>query len=362
MEKLLREVLSQFGIQGEIESVKPIRTGHINQTYVATVCGKKYTVQTINTYVFPDADGVMENIVSVTEHIRKKVIARGGDPLREVLRFRTTKEGKGNWKDPDGKQWRVYDYVDDALTYNIADNLQVLTDAGEAFGFFQKQLADFDGNLLNETIKDFHNTKKRFENLEAGVARNASGRADTVAEEIAFFRAHADKAVRLVEEIEKGILPLRVTHNDTKFNNILIDVATKKPLCVIDLDTIMPGLAAYDFGDAVRFCANSAAEDEKDLDKVFFCWDKYEAFTKGFIGGADGFFSEAELDSMAWGALIMTLECGSRFLLDYLDGDLYFHTDYAEHNLDRARTQIKLASQMEEQFDRMQQIVRKYVK
>ncbi len=362
METLLKNVLLHFGIEGDVESVCPIKTGHINQTNVVSVKGHLYTVQNINTYVFPDADGVMENILSVTEHLRGKVLARGGDPVREVLHFYRTAEGKGNWKDEEGRQWRVYDYVDDALTYNIAEDLQILTDAGLAFGNFQKLLSDFPGASLNETIADFHNTKKRFANLEAGIARDAVGRVSKVSDEIAFFRARAEKASRLVTGIEQGILPLRVTHNDTKFNNILIDIATQKPLCVIDLDTIMPGLAAYDFGDAIRFCANSAAEDEKDLSKVFFCMDKYEAFAKGFIGGADGFFSEAELDSMAWGALIMTLECGSRFLLDYLDGDKYFQTHYEDHNLDRAHTQMKLAADMEAHFDEMQSIVRKYAK
>ena len=362
MEEVLQQVLARFGIEGRIESVRPIKTGHINQTNVVSAGGRLYTVQTINTYVFPDCDGVMENILSVTEHLRKKVIARGGNPEREVLHFYSTAEGKGNWQDAEGRQWRVYDYVDDCITYGIADDLQVLTDAGQAFGNFQKLLADYDGASLNETIVNFHNTRQRYLNLEEGIKRNASGRLETALPEVSFYRDRTETASRLVEQIEKGILPLRVTHNDTKFNNILIDTATKKPLCVIDLDTIMPGLAAYDFGDAIRYCANSAAEDEKDLEKVYFCMDKYEAFAKGFIGGADGFFSEAELDSMVWGCIIMTLECGSRFLLDYLDGDKYFHTEYPEHNLVRARTQMKLAAEMEAHFDEMQAVIRKYAK
>ncbi len=362
MEQILSQVISHFGIEGAIQSVRPIKTGHINQTYVVCVDGKSYTVQTINTYVFPDAEGVMGNILSVTEHLRKKVAERGGDPNREVLHFYRGDSGKGYWKDAEGKYWRVYDYVDKALSYSIADDLQILTDAGEAFGNFQKLLSDYDGSTLAETIVNFHNTRQRYANMEAGIARNESGRLQNVLEEVEFFRARTETANRLVEQIEKGELPLRVTHNDTKFNNILIDEATHKPLCVIDLDTIMPGLAAYDFGDAIRFCANSAAEDEKDLSKVYFCMDKFEAFTKGFIGGADGFFTEAELDSMVWGCIIMTLECGCRFLLDYIDGDRYFHTDYPEHNLDRTHTQMKLVAQMEERFDEMQAIVRKYAK
>ena len=362
MEKFLKTVLSQFGIEGTVDHIRPIKTGHINQTNVVTVDGHPYTVQTINTYVFPDADGVMENILSVTEHLRKKVAERGGDPDREVLHFYTTAEGKGNWKDAEGRQWRVYDFVDDCITYDIADDLQILTDAGQAFGNFQKLLADYDGGSLNETIVNFHNTRQRYINMEAGIERNASGRLSNALPEVEFYRARTETASRLVEQIEQGILPLRVTHNDTKFNNILIDSATKKPLCVIDLDTIMPGLAAYDFGDAIRYCANSAAEDEKDLSKVYFCLDKFEAFAKGFIGGADGFFTEAELDSMVWGCIIMTLECGCRFLLDYLDGDKYFHTEYDDHNLVRARTQMKLVADMEARFDEMQAIIRKYAK
>ncbi len=361
MEAKISRVLSQFGIEGDIQSLRPIKTGHINQTVVASVSGRLYTVQTVNTYVFPDVEGVMKNILSVTEYLRERVLARGGDPRREVLHFYPG-DGSGFWRDEEGKCWRVYDYIDDALSYSIADDLQILTDAGQAFGNFQKELAGFDGASLKETIPNFHNTRQRYVNLENGISRNASGRLDSVAEEVAFFRARSQIATRLTDLIDAGKLPLRVTHNDTKFNNILIDASTKKPLCVIDLDTIMPGLAAYDFGDAIRFCANSAAEDEKDLSKVYFCMDKFEAFAKGFIGGAEGFFSEEEIESMAWGCIVMTLECGSRFLLDYLDGDKYFHTDYPEHNLDRAHTQMKLVSDMEAVLDEMQAIIRKYAK
>lgn len=353
-------VLSQFGITSPVESVKEIKTGHINQTARVTAGGKKYTVQTINTYVFPRPYEVMENILAVTDHLRKKVAAAGGDPAREVLHFHTTADGKGCWADEEDRYWRVYDFVDDAITYDIADDPEILTNAAAAFGNFQKQLADFPGGNLHETIVDFHHTAKRFANLEAAISRNESGRLKKVPNEVAFFRERAKIASHLTDLIEDGTLPLRVTHNDTKFNNILIDEKTGKPLCVIDLDTIMPGLAAYDFGDAIRFCANSGAEDEKDLTKIFFCMDRFEAFAKGYIGGAA--FTEAELDSMVWGAILMTLECGARFLTDYLDGDKYFHTEYPEHNLVRAHTQMKLAMGMERHFDEMNAIVRKYAK
>ncbi|MBO5213425.1 MAG: aminoglycoside phosphotransferase family protein [Clostridia bacterium] len=362
MEKKLAQVLTQFGIRGTIQSIHYIRTGHINQTYEVTISGKSYCVQTINTYVFPNVDQVMENILSVTEHLRNKLNLRGDESYRHVLRFHSARDGKGYWIDDAGKCWRVYDFVDNAMSYNIADDLQILTDAGQAFGNFQKLLSDFDGNRLHETILNFHNTSQRYANLEAGIKRNESGRLSNVTREVEFFRARTDTANYLVDRLARKELPLRVTHNDTKFNNILIDKDTKKPLCVIDLDTIMPGLSAYDFGDAIRFCANSAAEDEPDLSKVHFCMDKFEAFTKGFIGGADGFFTDAELDSMVWGCIIMTLECGSRFLLDYIDGDKYFHADYPEHNLDRAHTQMKLVEEMEARFDEMHQIVKKYAK
>lgn len=362
MEKKLSQVLSNFGIRGTIQSIHYIRTGHINQTYEVMISGKSYCVQTINTYVFPNVDQVMENILSVTEHLRKKLNLQGKDTYRHVLHFHAAQDGKGYWIDKEEQCWRVYDFVDDAISYNIADDLQILTDAGQAFGNFQKLLSDFDGNRLHETILNFHNTSQRYANLEAGIKRNESGRLCNVMEEVEFFRARTDTANYLVDLLTRDQLPLRVTHNDTKFNNILIDKTTKKPLCVIDLDTIMPGLAAYDFGDAIRYCANSAAEDEPDLSKVHFCMDKFEAFTKGFIGGAEGFFTEAELDSMVWGCIIMTLECGSRFLLDYIDGDKYFHADYPEHNLDRAHTQMKLVEEMEAHFDEMQEIVKKYAK
>ncbi len=360
-ENKLHEVFTFFGKDGPFTEVTQIKTGHINQTFLVRVEGKPYIVQEINTYVFQKPVELMDNILRVTSHIRRKIQAQGGDTNREVLNFLTNAEGKAFYLDGDGHYWRSYEYVDDAVSFNSTEDLSVITDAGRAFGRFQKQLADFPGETLYETIPDFHNTKKRMQNLMEGVRTDTAGRAVLVQNEIKFFFDRTQDASYLVDRI--GVdLPLRVTHNDTKFNNILIDNQTGKALCVIDLDTIMPGLAAYDFGDFIRFAASSAAEDEDDLDRVSLCMDRYDAFAKGFVGASDGFFTEAEIESMPWGARIITLETGSRFLLDYLNGDKYFHISDPEQNLRRARTQMKLVTEMERQFAEMQKIIRNYAK
>jgi hypothetical protein len=361
----LHAIARKFNIQGELLEVTTIKTGHINNTYCMTYKigdsdKKSFIIQAINRYVFKNPEKIMENVHAITNHLRRKIAEQGGDPERETLNFLRTCEGEDFFIDDEDNFWRAYIYIDNSRTYNEVHDTDLLYSAGFAFGNFQRMLADFPINALHETIPDFHNTKKRMLAFSEAVKRDEMGRAKDVQPEIKFFEVRFDMASRLIDMLESGQMPLRVTHNDTKYNNILIDNETKKALCVIDLDTVMPGLSVYDFGDAIRFAASSAAEDETDLSKVYMNLDYYEAFTKGFIGASKGFFTQNELDNMAWGARIITMELASRFLMDHLNGDLYFRIHRENHNLDRARNQIKIVRDMEEKFDEMNAIVKKY--
>ena len=365
MNSELVSIVSNFKIIGTPAEFQPINTGHINSTYL-TICENGdekvlYTLQKINKYVFKQPELVMENICAVTEFLREKVIAAGGDPSREVLNFVPALDGKFYFLDADGEYWRLYFFVDNASTYNTVENPIHLKNAGYAFGRFQTQLADFPIETLHDTIPNFHNTRKRFDDFFAGVEADVCGRVKNALPEIEILKKFRHLSSFLLEKQEAGILPTRVTHNDTKYNNILIDNATDNALCVIDLDTVMPGLAAYDFGDAIRFAANTAAEDETDLSKVKLDLGLYESFTSGFVSACAGFLDDEEIKLLPYGALLMTLEVGSRFLLDYLDGDKYFRIHRPEHNLERARTQLTLALDMERHFDEMNEIVRKYL-
>ncbi|MBR4942267.1 MAG: aminoglycoside phosphotransferase family protein [Clostridia bacterium] len=365
MDPRLLAIVSQFDITGEPADFHPINTGHINSTYRVTVSNagsiELYTLQKINKYVFKQPDLVMENICLVTDFLRGKVVSDGGDAERQVLRVIPCKNGIPYFIDEDGEYWRIYRYIDRARTYNTVENPIHLKNAGYAFGRFQTQLADFPIEKLHDTIPNFHNTPKRFADFFAGVEADACGRVKNALPEIEILKKFHPIASFLTDKQKEGILPLRVTHNDTKYNNILIDDATNNALCVIDLDTVMPGLAAYDFGDAIRFAANTAAEDETDLSKVSLDLGLYECFTSGFVSAISGFLGDEEIKLLPYGALLMTLEVGSRFLLDYLDGDKYFKIHRPEHNLERARTQLTLALDMERHFDEMNEIVRKYL-
>lgn len=359
-------ILGEFGLSFDDFTMSVFSSGHINMTYRIDISKDgeldSYVLQCINTYVFRSPELMMNNIARVTEHMEEKLLASGADPYRKVLHFLKNKNGKNYAYGEEGHFWRCYDLVDGARTYDAVEDLSMLESAGRAFGNFQKLLSDFPMETLVETIPDFHNTKLRLKSFFKMVEEDPCGRAAECQAEIEFFRSRVDVASRLIDLQENGILPLRVTHNDTKYNNILIDDETREAICVLDLDTVMPGLAAYDFGDAIRFAACTAAEDEQDLSLVKLDLDLYEAFTRGFIGGADGFFTEVEIESMAWGARNITTELAARFLEDYLCGDKYFKIRREGQNLDRARAQIQLVLDMEEKFETMQQIVRKYAK
>lgn len=357
MEKV-KQVLAQFGLTEEITEIKPMTNGHINNSFrVRFANGKAYTLQAINTFVFKEPEKVMENILAVTGHIRQKLEEGGKDAERGCLHVLLTKENKPLYRDDEGNCWRLYQFVDGARTYDVIENPIQLYHVGCGFGKFQKMLADFPMDSLHETIPDFHNTPKRFEALFEAARLDKCGRAESVAEDVAFFRERMEAASLLVNLTNEGKIPLRVTHNDTKMNNILIDDETNEALCVIDLDTVMPGWVALDFGDAIRFAANTAEEDEKNLSKVSLDLSLYEQFTRGFLNEAGKDLTETELMYLPHGARIITLELAARFLADHINGDEYFRIHRENHNLDRARCQMKLVLSMEQQFDKMRSIV-----
>lgn len=356
----IQQVASAFGLSKAPDGIYPVENGHINRTYRVTVDGKAYIVQRINGYVFNRPADIMENIEHVTAHIRKKLEAEGRDPERGTLNYLHDSQGSNYIVDEAGDYWRVCPYIEGTRSYEQVENLHMLESAGYAFGEFQRMLSDYPMDQLHETIVDFHNTKKRLDDFFAMVKADPVGRAGEIQEDIRFFTDRRESAARFMAMLQKGELPLRVTHNDTKYNNILIDSQTFEAVCVIDLDTVMPGLSVYDFGDAIRFAASTALEDETDLAKVSINMDYFEAFTRGFMGASGGAFTPAEIDNMAQGCINITIELASRFLMDHINGDKYFAIHRPNHNLERARNQMKLVVEMEKRLDEMNAIVHRY--
>lgn len=357
------EVLEVFGLGKKKTEIKELKAGNINDTFLVTAYNgdvNQYIFQKINTYVFKEPEKVMFNIAEISRHIENKLGSEEKELYRKMLCFLHATNGNNYYVDKNGGFWRAYKYIDRAFTYDYPDTNDILYSIGYEFGQFQMMLSDFDASVLYDTIPDFHNTKKRMNDLFSAVGQDVCGRAGSVKKEIGFFSEIRKKASELSELAEKGVLPIRVTHNDTKCNNVLFDDETKKPVAVIDLDTVMPGLSVHDFGDAVRSAASTVSEDERDLTKVSLDLGRYEAFTKGFISQAAGHLSRSEIDNMVLGALTITWELASRFLADYINGDIYFKTRYEGHNLDRARCQIALAKDMEKKFDQMNDIVYRY--
>ena len=354
------KVSELFAFDGKVVDAKPFGSGHINETILLTTNkGSQFVLQKINTYVFPDPQKLMENVFRVTKFLKKRLVEQGGDPDREALTFIKTLDD--NLYLPDKNcAWRAYRYQGDLIALNACRDANDFYASGTAFGRFQALLNNYPVNTLHETIPDFHNTPYRYQQLHEAIEKNAAGRLDSVKEEVEFALAREKDASIIMDLQAQGVLPLRVTHNDTKLNNVLLDPKTGEGVCVIDLDTIMPGQAIFDFGDSIRFGASTAAEDEKDLSKVQLDLDLFDAFTKGFLEGCGEVLTDAEKDLLPTGAWMMTLECGIRFLADYLNGDPYFRIHYPEQNLDRARTQLKLVREMEEKQDQMQAIIAKY--
>lgn len=356
----VQQVASAFGLSESLESIHPVENGHINRTYRVIADGKSYIVQRINGYVFSRPADIMENIEHVTAHIRKKLQAEGRDPQRGTLNYLHDRQGRNYMVDESGDYWRVCPYIEGTRSYEQVENLHMLESAGYAFGEFQRMLSDYPMDQLHETIVDFHNTKKRLDDFFAMVKADPLGRAGEIQDDIQFFIDRRESAAKFMPMQQRGELPLRVTHNDTKYNNILIDSHTFEAVCVIDLDTVMPGLSVYDFGDAIRFAASTALEDETDLSKVSINMDYFEAFTRGFMQASGGAFTQAEVDNMAQGCINITVELASRFLMDHINGDQYFAIHRPNHNLQRARNQMKLAMEMEKHLDEMNAIVRKF--
>ncbi len=362
--KELQNVLDGFQIDGQIIFAERYGSGHINDTRRIVVENegktREYILQKINKKVFKNPVELMDNYVAVTKYLREGIIARGGDPERETLNVIKTRDGKNCFVDENGDYWRLVLFVTDSVSYDKVERPEQFYDSAVAFGNFQYLLRNFPAHTLNETIVNFHNTPDRYRQLMDAVKADKYGRLSEVEADVEFARAREEFAKTLEIAHAEGKLPLKVTHNDTKLNNILFDKASGKPLCVIDLDTIMPGYSVNDFGDSIRFGATTALEDESDLSKVNFDISLYELYVKGFIEGAKGGLTEGELDLLPIGAIMMTFECGMRFLADYLSGDTYFRTSRPGQNLDRARNQFKLVSDMEKVLPKMHEIVKKY--
>ncbi len=350
----LHEVCRQFRIYDEFLGYETIQMGNVNRTYkvnfrLADGSPKSFLVQNVNTYAFRNPVALMDNIDHVTEHIRNK------KPGKTALHFHHTADRKTYVIDGDNF-WRMTNYVK-SITYNSVKDPAILCNAGKAFGEFQMDLSDFDSSRLYETIPNFHNTRKRYEAFLAAVNADKAGRACEVREEIEYLLSVQDLACRLTDLHNAGKLPLRVTHNDTKINNVLFHPDDNSAMIVIDLDTVMPGLIGHDFGDAIRFAANFVEEDCKDYEKAGVDLDVFRAFAEGFLSQTAGTLTETEVETLALSCFVLTAELATRFLADYLDGDLYFNTKYAGHNLVRARCQIALAKDMLKKMPQMEQIV-----
>ena len=353
----IENVVMQFDLPDGAWTAEPYGNGHINETYLVTTGEKRFILQRVNGYVFPKPEDVMDNIERVTAFLKAQIEREGGDPARETLTLVKTHQGKCFTYDREGGLWRMYLFVEDTVSYDLPDTPALFELSGEAFGKFQRQMGGFPADSLHETIRDFHNTPARYRQLEDAIARNEAGRLGSVTAEIEFCRQYEREVHALLDAMEAGEIPLRVTHNDTKLNNILMDAKTGKARAIIDLDTIMPGSMLFDFGDSIRFGASTALEDEKDLDKVHFSTELFRAYAEGFVGKVRDSITDKEAELLAFAGNMMTMECGMRFLADYLAGDTYFATKYPEHNLVRARTQIKLVQEMEQKADEIRAIV-----
>ncbi len=360
----LPEVAAQFRLNGQYLEAHPYGYGHINDTYAVYVhrdgSVNRYILQRINDYVFKDPVALMENVTRVTRHLRKKIQASGGNAERETLNVVPTVRDRTFYLSPQGNYWRGYIFIKDAQTYQNVVNMAHIYNAARAFGRFQAYLSDFPADQLHEVIPDFHHTRKRFETFEKVLDADPVNRAHSVKEEIDFIEARAEETSVLVDMKAQGELPERVTHNDTKFNNVMIDNETGEGICVIDLDTVMPGLALYDFGDAVRSAANSASEDEPDLSKVYIDLEVYAQIAHGYLDAARDFLTPMEIEYLPFAAKLMTFENAIRFLTDYLEGDVYYKIHRERQNLDRCRTHLKLVRDMDAHFDEMMDIVSRY--
>ena len=362
LEMHIREqVIPAFDFGGEVLEVERYGGGHINDTFRVHTAAKEdmyFLLQRISTEAFKRPDLLMENIARVTEYLGEKIRKAGGDRGREALDLILTRGGALYHTDDKGGVWRVFRFIGDSCCYEAAVSVELFASVGRAFGRFQKMMDGYPAETLHETIPRFHDTPNRLENLKKAVAEDKLGRAVLCQEEIAFAMERQADCSAAMDALKAGTLPLRVTHNDTKLNNVLFDAKSGEVLCVVDLDTVMPGLSINDFGDSIRSGANRCAEDEPDLSKVYLDLELYQAYTEAFLEGAEDTLTEGEIEYLPWGAKLMTLECGIRFLTDYLEGDHYFHTSREGQNLDRCRVQFRLVADMEKRWEDMHTVIR----
>ena len=358
-EAFLQSVIRQFRTEGIFQRVKRFGNGHINDTFLVTCAdpNRQYILQRINGHVFSHPEQVMANMAAVTAYLKEAVRQSGGNPEREVLTLIPVHNGNLFYQDHHCGFWRMTLFLEQAYCLEAAASPTEFRQSGFAFGSFQKQLAAFPADTLYETIPCFHDTPKRLSDFQKAVSEETCGRVKTVAEEIEFILERAPFTTILAHAYAAGDIPLRVTHNDTKLNNIMFDSNTRKPLCILDLDTVMPGFSATDFGDAIRFGANTAEEDERDLSIVHFDLSMYQAFAEGFLAGCGDILTRKEISLLPSSAKLITLENSMRFLADYLEGDHYYHTSRPGQNLDRCRTHLKLVWEMEQQWKQMNDII-----
>jgi hypothetical protein len=358
MERDIKHIISHFNITGEFISAEKVITGHINDSFIIKTSSTEhpgYFLQWINNYIFKDVEGLMNNIAVVTSHLAKK-LAENDKLVFKVLEIIPCTDGNKFFIDDEGHYWRLYKYIDKMHVYDVVENTKIAYEGGKAFGIFMSLLADLPANKLTETIPDFHSMEKRLETFYTSLSNDPAGRVKDIPAEIDFVKSRAEQMLNIPALIKWGKLPMRITHNDTKFNNILFD-ETEHAMCIVDLDTVMPGSILFDFGDAIRTGANTAIEDEKDLSKVDINLPIYEAYTQGFVKSTRHTLTGVEIENLAFSARFMTFIIGLRFLTDFIDGDPYFRTLYPDHNLDRAKVQFRLVEQMELNADKMHEIV-----
>jgi hypothetical protein len=358
MERNIQEIFSHFKAKGKCVEFEKNTTGHINESYFINTKSPDhpgYFLQWINNNIFKNVEGLMDNICAVTGHLATK-LSKNKDLAFKVLEVIPCTDGKNYYLDPQGQYWRLYTFIDNSHGYNVVENTGIAYEGGKAFGLFMSLLADLPADGLTETIPDFHNLEKRLDTFNKSVLADVAERVKDVTEEIEFIKKRTEQMLTIPTLIKSGQLPVRITHNDTKFNNILFD-SSNHALCIVDLDTVMPGSVLFDFGDSIRTGANTANEDEKDLWKVDINLPIYEAYTRGFMKSTGNTLTKVEIENLAFSARFMTFIIGLRFITDFLDGDQYFRTSYPGHNLDRAKVQFRLVEAMELNAGKMHKIV-----
>ncbi len=361
----IKHIIKNFKYNGAYKNVDNLTSGLINSTYKLTYTYEgtdlAYVLQKINKFVFKDPDAIMNNIKQISDHINLHLDKNDPSYSRRYLQFIETTEGGYLYKDDNGDCWRSYVFIDNATAYNEITEPYIFYEVGKGFGEFQKRLVDFPAEALTDTIPNFHNTKQRFYDFVAAVAADKAGRVSRIEKEIDFLFDRRKKMNAIVDRLERGEIPVRVTHNDTKLNNVLIDNTTHKAICVIDLDTVMSGSSLYDYGDAIRYGASTASEDEADLSKITLDMELFRLFTKGFLSETADVFEKEEILSLPLGVEVMTCELAMRFLTDYINGDVYFKTNSPEHNLIRARAQMRLLEDIESKHDEMTNYIKSLI-